>query len=139
MFRYAGEPRRCAAALIRGTEDLKASQNDLSARFAEADLRAQAADKDVLDLTVQISRDVRIAWLQANTAFQKLAVTERLLAQANEALRLAQARYDAGLGSIVELTQAQLTQVSAQIGAAVAKFDYLSRRALLDYTTGALR
>ena len=110
-----------------------------SARYAEADLRAQAADKDVQDLTVQISRDVRIAWLEANTAFQKLAVTERLLAQANEALRLAQARYDAGLGSIVELTQAQLTQASAQIGAAVAKFDYLSRRAVLDYTTGALR
>jgi outer membrane protein len=110
-----------------------------SARYAEADLRAQAADKDVQDLTVQISRDVRIAWLQANTAFQKLAVTERLLAQANEALRLSQARYNAGLGSIVELTQAQLTQTSAEIGAAVAKFDYLSRRALLDYTTGVLR
>lgn len=110
-----------------------------SARYAEADLRAQAADKDVQDLSVQISRDVRIAWLQANTSFQKLAVTERLLAQANEALRLAQARYDAGLGSIVELTQAQLTQTSAEIGAAVAKFDYLSRRSLLDYTTGAIR
>ncbi len=109
-----------------------------SARYAEADLRAQAADKDVQDLTVLISRDVRIAWLQTNTAFQKLAVTERLLNQANEALRLSQARYRAGLGSIVELTQAQLTQTSAQIGAAVAKFDYLSRRALLDYTTGAI-
>ena len=62
-----------------------------------------------------------------------------MLAQATEALRLAQARYDAGLGSIVELTQAQLTQTSAQIGAAVAKFDYLSRRSLLDYATGAIR
>lgn len=110
-----------------------------SARYAEADLRAQAADKDVQDLSLQISRDVRIAWLEANTAFQRLGVTERLLAQANEALRLAQARYDAGLGSIVELTQSQLTQTSAQIGAAVAKYDYLSRRALLDYATGALR
>jgi outer membrane protein len=110
-----------------------------SARYAEADLRAQAADKDVQYLTVQISRDVRIAWLEANTTFQRLSVTERLLAQANEALRLARARYQAGLGSIVELTQAELTQTSAEIGAAVAKFDYLSRRALLDYTTGALR
>ena len=39
----------------------------------------------------------------------------------------------------VELTQAQLTQTSAEIGAAVSKYDYLSRRSLLDYTTGALR
>jgi outer membrane protein len=61
-----------------------------------------------------------------------------LLAQANEALRLAQARYDAGLGSIVELTQAQYTQTAAQIGAASAKYEYLNRRALLDYTTGAI-
>jgi outer membrane protein len=110
-----------------------------SARYAEASLRAQAVDKDVQDLTIQISRDVRIAWLQASTAWGRLAVTGRLQAQANEALRLAQARYDAGLGSIIELTQAQLTQTSAQIGAAGAKYDYLSRRALLDYTTGAIR
>jgi outer membrane protein len=110
-----------------------------SARYAEADLRAQAADKDVQDLSVRIARDVRMAWLQANTAFQKLAVTDRLLAQSTEALRLSQARYDAGLGSIVELTQSQLTQTSAQIGEAVAKYDYLSRRAMLDYSTGALR
>ena len=110
-----------------------------SARYAEAELRAQAADKDVLDLGVQVSRDVRIAWLEAGTAFQRLGVTERLQAQANEALRLAQARYDAGLGSIVELTQAQVTQTAAGIDAARAKYDYLTRRAVLDYTTGALQ
>ena len=109
-----------------------------SARYAEAGLRAQAADKDVQDLSLLIARDVHNAWLEANTAYRKLSVTERLLAQANEALRLAQARYDAGLGSIVELTQSQLTQTSAQIGAAVAKYDYLSRRAMLDYAIGAL-
>ncbi len=110
-----------------------------SSRYAEAELRAQAADKDVQDLSVQITRDVRIAWLEANNAFHVLAVKDRLLAQASEANRLAQARYDAGLGSIVELTQAQYTQTAAQIGAASAKYDYLSRRALLDYTTGALQ
>ena len=63
----------------------------------------------------------------------------RLVDEANEALRLAQTRYDVGLGSIVELTQAQYTQTSAQIGAASAKYDYLSRRSALDYTTGTLR
>ncbi len=110
-----------------------------SARRAEADLRAQAADKDVQELTLQISKDVRVAWLDANNAFRRLDVAARLVDEANEALRLAQTRYDAGLGSIVELTQAQYTQTSAQIGAASAKYDYLSRRAALDYTTGVLR
>jgi outer membrane protein len=110
-----------------------------AARRSEADLRAQAADKDIEELTLQISKDVRIAWLDANNAFRRLDVAARLVDEANEALRLAQTRYDAGLGSIVELTQAQYTQTSAQIGAASAKYDYLSRRSALDYTTGVLR
>jgi len=42
------------------------------------------------------------------------------------------------LGSIVELNQAQLNQTSARIGAASAKYEYLGRRAILDYTTGDL-
>jgi outer membrane protein len=110
-----------------------------SARKNEADLRAQAADKDVQELILQISKDVRVAWLDANNSFRRLDVAARLVDEANEALRLAQTRYDAGLGSIVELTQAQYTQTSAQIGAANAKYDYLSRRSALDYTTGTLR
>jgi outer membrane protein len=54
-------------------------------------------------------------------------------------LRLAQTRYDNGLGSIVELNQAQLSQVSAEIAAAGAKYEYLSRRAALAFVTGGLR
>jgi outer membrane protein len=110
-----------------------------TARHSEAELRAQAADKDVEDLKIRIARDVRIAWFEANNAFRRLDVTGRLVAQANEALRLAQARYNNGLGSIVELDEAQLSQTSAEIAAASAKYEYLGRRATLDYTVGSIR
>jgi outer membrane protein len=110
-----------------------------SARQTEAELRAQAADRDVEDLTVQVFEQVRIAWLEANTAFRRLDVTARLVTQAEQSLRLAQTRYDIGLGSIVELNQAQLSQVAAEIAAAGAKYDYLSRRAALAFVAGALR
>ncbi|HLH45028.1 MAG TPA: TolC family protein [Bryobacteraceae bacterium] len=109
------------------------------ARRAEAELRAQALDRNVEDLTVQISEQVRVAWLEANTAFLRLDVTARLVAQAEQSLRLAQVRYDNGLGSIVELNQAQVSQVSAAIAAAGAKYDYLSRRAELAFEMGVLR
>jgi outer membrane protein len=109
------------------------------ARREEAEARAAAAAKDVQDLSVQIARDVRVAWLDANDAFRRLDVTARMVAQANEALRLAQARYDNALGSIVELNQAQLNQTSAEIAAASAKYDYLSARAALSYSMGSLR
>lgn len=109
------------------------------ARRQEAESRAAEAAKDVQDLSVQIARDVRVAWLDANDTFRRLDVTARMVAQANEALRLAQARYDNALGSIVELNQAQLNQTSAEIAAASAKYDYLSARSALDYAMGSLR
>lgn len=113
--------------------------NLYSARGAEGALRAQAADKDVEDLALQVSQQVRVAWLEANTAFRRLDVTARLVAQAEQSLRLAQIRYDNGLGSIVELNQAQLSQVSAEIAAAAAKYEYLGRRAALNFVVGGLR
>jgi outer membrane protein len=109
-----------------------------AARRTEAELRAKAASSDVQDLAVLIARDVRFAWLEANTAFRRLAVTARLVAETDQALRLAQLRYDNGLGSIVELNQAQFSQTSAKIEAASAKYEYLSRRSALDYAIGAL-
>jgi len=109
------------------------------ARREEADLQAKAEDKDVENLRNQIASDVREAWFEANNAFHQLDVTARLVEQARTGLRLAQARYDNGLGSIVELNEAQLNETSAEIQAASAKYGYLSRRAELDFTTGALR
>ncbi len=110
-----------------------------AARRNEAELRAEAADRDVEALAVQVSGQARTAWLEANTAFRRLEVTARMVAQVEQSLRLAQIRYDNGLGSAVELNQAQLSQISAEIAAAGAKYDYLSRRAALAFVTGALR
>ena len=110
-----------------------------AARHSEALLRAQAADKDVQTLSVQIARDVRTSWFNANNAFRRLAVTSQLVDQSRKAVHLAQARYDAGLSSIVELNQAQTSEISAEIDAASAKYDYLSRRTELDFAIGALR
>jgi outer membrane protein len=106
------------------------------ARHEEAALQAQAEDKDVEDLRLEITREVRGAWFEANDAAYRIPVTARLVEQARRAQHLAQARYDNGLGSIVELNEAELNETAAQIEAASAKYDYLSKRADLDYATG---
>src|ERR1019366_7986914 len=46
-----------------------------SARHQEATFRAQAEDQHMRDLADRIGRDVRTAWLDAGTAYQRLDVT----------------------------------------------------------------
>jgi outer membrane protein len=107
-------------------------------RTREADLRAQAVHQRLLDLRNRISRDVRTAWLDANTAYQRLDVSAQLLNQANRALDLSLTRYKLGLGSIVELSQAQLQQTQAQIGTTQAGYEYRLALAVLRYQTQGL-
>jgi len=109
-----------------------------TARAREASLREQATRERLRDLRDRISRDVRTSWLNANTAYQRLAVTQQLLDQANLALNLAQARYHLGLGSIVELSQGQLQQTQAQISNAQAMYDYRLSLAVLQYQTSGI-
>lgn len=109
-----------------------------SARSAEARLEAKAADEDASLREVEIVRDVRSAWADARDAYLQISVTQRLADEANVAMRLAQARYDAGLGSIVELNQAELNQTSALIAAASARFDYLRSMTSFQFALGDL-
>jgi outer membrane protein len=109
-----------------------------SAKSHEADLRAQAVRQRLMDLRNRISRDVRTSWLTASTAFDRVNVSEQLLAQANLALDLAQTRYKLGLSSIVELSQAQLQQTQAEIGNAQASYEYRLALSVLRYQTTGL-
>jgi outer membrane protein len=108
------------------------------ARQTEAELKAKAATENINDLAIRVTRDVRVAWLNATTAYDRMGLTKQLLQQASIALDLAQTRYDAGLGNIVELSTAQLNVTSAQIADASALYEYQTQRILVDYQTGAL-
>jgi outer membrane protein len=106
---------------------------------SEAAARARAENQYLRGLQDRIIRDVQVAWLNANSAFQRLSVTDKLLAEATDALDLAQSRYKLGLSSIVELSQAQLNQTQAQIEQASAKYDYEAQTSALNFQLGALR
>jgi outer membrane protein len=107
-----------------------------SSEAKEAAYRARADAERTRDLRDQIVRDVRTAWLQANNAWQRINVTAQLLKEADSSLQLAQTRYQLGLSSIVELTQAQLQQTSAAIDNTNAQYQYRLSLAALNYQTG---
>jgi outer membrane protein len=108
-------------------------------RQAEAQLRARAAEERSRDLENQIAREINVAFSDVNTAAERLQLTAKLLEQAAQALDLAQARYDLGLSSIVELSQAQLAQTTAEIQNTNAKYEYQILRRTLDYHAGIIR
>ncbi|HJV67148.1 MAG TPA: TolC family protein [Geomonas sp.] len=108
------------------------------AREAEARLKAQAARERLDDLEVRVARDVRVACLEEKTAYRKVGMSEQLQKQAETAFDLAFSRYNLGLSSIVELSQAQLNLTSAQLAFASAKYEWEAKRLNVAYQTGAL-
>jgi outer membrane protein len=110
-----------------------------SSRREAAAQRAMESDQRLRDEQQRIARDVRVAWAGANDAFQRIDVTAQFLRQAALAADLARGRYDLGLSSIVELTQAQLNLTQAEIENLNAKYDYQTANSALQYTIGLLR
>ena len=107
-----------------------------SAQASEANYRAKAAAENARDLRDRVVRDVRTAWLAANTAFQRVGVAAELAKEADLGLSLAQGRYQLGLGSIVELSQAQLQQTDAAIGYVNSQYQYRLSLSTLNFEIG---
>jgi outer membrane protein len=110
----------------------------IDAQAQEARLRQKAAEKQAQELSDTIARDARVAVLNAQTAFRRIAVADQFRKQTAQALVLAQTRYKLGLSSIVELSQAQLQGTQAAVAAVNARYDYLLSLRALDYARGQL-
>ncbi|MEZ5355237.1 MAG: TolC family protein [Bryobacteraceae bacterium] len=109
-----------------------------AARRDEASLRAQLAEQTLRERELSIARGVKLAWIESDNALRRVAATARYRDQTAKALRLAQSRYDLGLSSIVELTQAQTARLSADVQNAAARYELQLRLSRLDYELGRL-
>jgi len=108
------------------------------ARQREAELSAKAAGESLRAVEDNVTRDVRIAWLNLNNSRERLRTTQQLSRYAANAYQLAEARYRAGSSSIVELSQAQLELTSAQIAETGARYDVFMQQSALNYEIGGL-
>ena len=107
------------------------------ARSREAAFRAKADAEQLRDLKDRIANDVRTSWLNAITAYNRIAVSQQFVDQTNLAVNLSETRYNLGLSSIVELSQAQLQQTEAQIQYAAAKYRYRIAESVLRFQIAA--
>ena len=132
-------PDNHAAAGVQLSVPLFAAGGAYLARQHESEIRARVADEELREAQDAAVRDVRLALVAAKTSFKRLSTTRQLVKHASESLDLARARYKAGSSSIVELTDAQLSQTSAAIALANAEYDTRVQMAVLDYQVGSLR
>jgi outer membrane protein len=110
-----------------------------NAEHTEATARARAQEQYLRDLENHIAQDVRTSWLNAMSAYQRLSLTQQLLFEATQAYDLAKGRYQLGLSSIIELSQAQLNLTEAQVEQVSAQYDYESQTANLNYQLGRVK
>jgi outer membrane protein len=104
------------------------------ARAKAADLQTEANRQRLSDLRNNIARDVRNAWHDTNRAYERLSVTQQLREQANLTFDLAQSRYNLGLSSIVEFSQAALQKTEADIEGTDAQYQYRLTQIVLAFT-----
>ena len=103
-----------------------------------AQVQYENAELDLQALRQNVALEVRQSYLNYLTAEKTLDVTEKQLQAADLALEAAQERYNVGAGTIVELTDAQATQVRAASERVQARYDFLFQKRLIDYYLGVL-
>ncbi|HEX7955278.1 MAG TPA: TolC family protein [Burkholderiales bacterium] len=108
----------------------------ISAIEQQAQLKSLALSETLQEAQNNVLRSVRVAWLNARSGFENIGITQTLRDAAAQALGLADSRYKLGITSIVELNQAQLSAIDAEIAYTRAKYQYLAARAILDFQVG---
>ena len=94
------------------------------AKYREAKANLQAARERVHALELDISKDVDQAHSSLIETSERIQAAQASVASAQENFRLAQGRFDAGVGTILELTDAQLALTQALSTEAQALSDY---------------
>lgn len=105
-------------------------------RAAEAQVEAQSAQQERLRL--QVALDVWTAYQTLITATQSLRTTADLLNSAEQSERVALGRYKAGVGSILDVLNAQSALASARQQRIQSTFNWNINRAALAQAMGNL-
>lgn len=102
----------------------------------EARALLRAADARQSNLKLRIANEVESAWLSAGDAAARSESTEKEVAAAAESRDLAVGRYREGVGSIIEVTDAQSQALNAETARIQAGYDYHAALARLDRAVG---
>lgn len=105
-----------------------------SIKIAKASIQTANANQTIV--AQQVVNDVTQAWLQLKSALARKVITAAQVQNALEGVRIAQGRYEAGLGTFIDVTTAQALLVTAQTNDVSAATSIDLARAALSHATG---
>ena len=108
------------------------------ARLSQAQAAETIAMLEQEHLANQIRLDVVRARQQFITARERLTVMQRVISQANEALRIVQDRYHEGLTTITEVLRAETALTQARTNVLAARYEHYIGYATVLLATGQL-
>jgi outer membrane protein len=104
-------------------------------QIQEAKAQKAAAEAASLNIEQALTQQVTNSYLDTISFAQQIKLGEEQVKTAQEALNLAKQRYKLGLGSIVEVTQAEVALTAAQTRLAEAQYDYKLAEVTLAYAS----
>jgi outer membrane protein len=107
-----------------------------SLRLAEAREAQKDADEGVRAQALQVRATVHSRYLRLEATYRAIALVERSRTAAREQLRLAQDRYRVGIGTALEVTDAQTAVQNAEGNYVNAVFEYHRSIAALEAAVG---
>jgi outer membrane protein TolC len=109
-------------------------QYDLAAARAQADAFSALADQT----RQQVVTEVFVSYYALQTAEQRVATSDDLLASATQSVQVAAGRYREGVGSIIDLLTAQTALANARAQQVQSRWQWSTALAQLARDTGVL-
>ena len=105
-------------------------------KVAEATAQLREVQAGLRDFELEVTRDVTNSYLRADENREGVDIADQTVELAEENLRLAEGRYKAGIGDLLEFNDAQLLYTQNQSNLVITYYNYLTALARIDRAVG---
>jgi len=105
-------------------------------KVAEASAQLREVKAGLRDFQLEVTRDVTDSYLRADENREGVDIADQTAELAEENLRLAEGRYKAGIGDLLEFNDAQLLYTENQSSLVITYYNYLTALARIDRAVG---
>jgi len=105
-------------------------------KVAEASAQLREVKAGLRDFELEVTQDVTDSYLRADENREGVDIADQTVELAEENLRLAEGRYKAGIGDLLEFNDAQLLYTENQSNLVITYYNYLTALARIDRAVG---